>query len=184
MTSTKTVFEPGDRVPDFILPDVLSKPVGLYLSAIGNPIVLVFCSGEAELLLEPFVERANDFAEVTVLFVTPRSPIENKALAEQLRLPFAVLSDTVGQVSEAYRFAGRHTGEAPALTTYTLDPNQRVAGSTVAPNRPNKLRIPSAASSSCCLARTPYRPPAGANSAHSQRPRRSLLPGADRGLGA
>lgn len=57
--------------------------------------------------------------------ITRLSPVENGGLAERLGLPWGALSDTVGDVSAWYGFAGPETPR-PALTTYTLDPGLRV----------------------------------------------------------
>lgn len=123
---SRIVFEAGDRAPDFVLPDVLGHPVGLYLSATGNPIVLVFCSGPMERLLGPFAEAVDRLADAIVIFVTRLSPVENRTLAESVRLPFPILSDQIGEISTAFQLDGRQAARPRPLTTFVLDPNQRI----------------------------------------------------------
>ena len=101
------VFEVGDRMPDFVLPDVSGAPVGYYFSAIGKPLVLIICANSNREVLRPFAERAEALAMATVIFVTPFPPLENAALAQELRLPFALLSDVSGEVVTALLNDGR-----------------------------------------------------------------------------
>lgn len=118
------VFGPGDRVPEFVLPDVLGKPFGLTLAAVGKPLVIAVAAREPERHLLPLVAAAERLQGATVLCVTRADPTQNKQLAEALRLPFALLSDLNGQVSAALLKDGK--AGAPALATYALDPNQRI----------------------------------------------------------
>lgn len=120
------VFAPGDRVPDFVLPDVLGNPFGLTLSAVGKPLVIAVAGREPERHLRPLVAAAECLQETTVLCVTRLDPGGNKALAERLRLPFALLSDRQGQVSKALLKVAEAGAPEPPLAVYTLDRNQRI----------------------------------------------------------
>ena len=124
--SNMIVFEPGDRVPDFTLPDVLGNTVGLYLSAVGKPIVLVACSKSPEDLLLPFAEASNGFENATVIFLTRGTVDQNRVLAERLRLPFPMLSDVRGDVILPLLHTDGNSGGQGPLATFTLDSNQRI----------------------------------------------------------
>ena len=96
------------------------------LSAIGKPLVLVICAHPNGEVLRPFAERAEALAVATVIFVTSLPPLENAALAQELRLPFALLSDVSGEVVTALLNDGRGAKSMPRVATFTSDPNQRI----------------------------------------------------------
>ncbi len=122
----RVVFERGDSVPDFDLPDVNGMPTGLLRYSRGNPMVFAFCHGGDEAVLAPLVAAASRLVKADV-FVVTRLPCEqNGHLAMRLTVPFGVLSDVQGQVSEVYGHAG--AGQAqPAFTAYVLDRRLRVS---------------------------------------------------------
>lgn len=117
-------LEPGDFVPNFVLPDVLGQPTGLFTHSRGNPMVLVFVAASHARHLEAFARRAAQFRGADLFIVTRLSPAENQALANQVVLPWGVLSDGGGSVFAAY------AGDGGSLTTYTLDRGLRVAAVT------------------------------------------------------
>lgn len=117
-------FEPGDFVPNFALPDVLGQTTGLFTHSRGNPMVLVFVADGHARHLEAFARRAAQFRGADLFIVTRLSAAENQALANQVVLPWGVLSDASGSVFAAY------TGDNAPLTTYTLDRGLRVAAVT------------------------------------------------------
>ncbi len=117
-------FEPGDFVPNFVLPDVLGQTTGLFTHSRGNPMVLVFAAANHSRHLEAFARRAAQFRGADLFIVTRLSPAENQALANQVVLPWGVLSDAGGSVFAAY------AGEDAPLTTYVLDRGLRVAAVT------------------------------------------------------
>ena len=120
------VFAPGDRLPDFVLPDVLGNAVGLNLSAIGQPLVVIACRTEPERLLQPFVAAVESFKQATVLCITALAPGQNRKLAETLLLPYAVLSDRSGEIVSALAQHDGQGAKMKPLATYVLDPNQRI----------------------------------------------------------
>ncbi len=119
-------FERGDWAPDFVLPDVLGVPVQLYRKSNGKPMVLLFCARDHEHMLDPFAKRAAAFDSAELFIVTRLTQAENKALANRVVLPFALLADRPGEVSAAYRGAGPGGPADPALTTYTLGIDRRI----------------------------------------------------------
>jgi len=120
------VFAPGDRLPDFVLPDVLGNPFGLTYAAVGKPLVIAVAGSQPERHFRPLVAAAERLQDATVLCITRLPPAQNKVLAETLRLPFALLSDGKGQVSTALLNDGQAGAPVPPLATYTLDRNQRI----------------------------------------------------------
>ena len=117
-------FGPGDFVHNFMLPDVLGQTTGLFTHSRGNPMVLIFVTAHHPRNLEAFARRAAQFRGVDLFIVTRLSPAENQALANQVVLPWGVLSDAGGSVFAAY------AGEDAPLTTYVLDRGLRVAALT------------------------------------------------------
>jgi len=122
----RVVFERGDSLPDFQLPDVGGAPTGLVMHSRGNPMVFAFCDGHDASVLAPFVAATHQFASADVFVVTRLSCAQNGDLAVRLTIPFGVLSDAEGRVSEVYCHAG--VGRPPpSLTIYVLDRRLRVA---------------------------------------------------------
>ena len=117
-------FEPGDFVPNFVLPDVLGQTTGLFTHSRGNPMVLVFAAAHHPRSLEAFARRAAQFRGADLFIITRLAPAENQALANQVVLPWGVLSDGGGSVFAAY------AGDGVPLTAYVLDRGLRVAAVT------------------------------------------------------
>jgi len=129
---TEGLFERGDRVPPFCLPDTRGVPVTPQSDEIaGRPTILAFdCTGigepaefEAELAGLRDIFDALEAEQTAVFAITRRDAETNRRLKETLALPYPVLSDTVGAV---YRACGLDPDavSCPAVT-YILDANLR-----------------------------------------------------------
>lgn len=121
----RVVFERGDSVPDFQLPDVAGNPTGLSIHSRGNPMVFAFFDGRDEAALMPFVAALGRLDKADVFIVTRLSCADNAALAMRLTIPVGVLADTEGRVSGVYSYAGDRP--PPPITIYVLDRRLRVA---------------------------------------------------------
>lgn len=121
----RVVFERGDSVPDFQLPDVGGNPTGLSIHSRGNPMVFAFCDGRDDAVLAPFVAALGRLEKADVFIVTRLSCADNGALAVRLNIPVGVLADPQGTVSDVYCHASERA--VPTLTIYVLDRRLRVA---------------------------------------------------------
>ena len=119
------VFQRGDRVPDFRLPDVSGAPTGPLLHSRGNPMVFAFSDAADDATLQPFVDATDGFAGADVFLVTSQSAAANLALARRFNLSFGVLSDPDGSVCRLFGFSG--TGQTDRrISVFALDRNLRI----------------------------------------------------------
>ena len=121
-------LSPGQRGPDFLLPNPEGKFGRFYDRFRGNLVALFFypSNGDQGALREllGFVEQAAAF-EATgarVVAVTLDSAESNAALVAEHGIGFTLFSDPKGAITRGY---GAEDG-AGACTTYVLDRNQRV----------------------------------------------------------
>lgn len=131
-------FEPGDRIPPFTLPDSEGRPVNPasdHLS--GRPLLLVFeCAGQRgpgfDTELAALRDRSDDVAAAgaLILAITRRSAGANRALAEELNLPFPLLSDAQSPAGKSvYAACGLDPAAVGhAAVTLLLDGNLRAVG--------------------------------------------------------
>ena len=122
------VFDIGDSVPDFALPDPNGAMTGLLTHSRGNPIVYIICTGDYEGMLAPFVagHAAGAFGNADVFAITRQRPYDNGILAERLQIHFGVLSDEKGVVTTALARGDLHPGIPPQIVTLVLDPGLRI----------------------------------------------------------
>ena len=121
----KPGIEPGQRAPDFSLPDANGKQVRLADFA-GKPVVLYFypkddtpgCTKEAC----SFRDQYQDFqdAGAVVIGVSSDSSESHRKFAAKHRLPFTLLSDRGGELRK--RFGVPATlGLLPGRVTFVID---------------------------------------------------------------
>lgn len=118
---------PGDKLPNFALPDQGGTTRIFYNELKGGPIVLIVCAAPAstgEALLAAFRDAAPALtaAGAQRFALLPGAPQVAAACAERLGLDFPLFADTQGQAVPHLLAA-----EAPADgRIYLLDANQRV----------------------------------------------------------
>ncbi|MDX2061706.1 MAG: peroxiredoxin [Bacteroidia bacterium] len=121
----------GDLAPDFTLPSTAGRPFNLRLDALGRPLVLYFypkdftgvCTAEACGFRDEFAHFHD--LNVPVVGISRDTLATHHRFRAAYNLPFELLSDTEGTVTEQY------AGKLPLVgwsqrTTYLLDADQRV----------------------------------------------------------
>jgi peroxiredoxin Q/BCP len=116
---------PGERAPDFTLPDAEGKSARL-ADYSGRPVVLYFypkddtpgCTKEAC----TFRDQYEDFqdAGAAVIGVSSDSSESHRKFAAKHRLPFTLLSDRDGKVRKAYGVPST-LGLLPGRVTFVID---------------------------------------------------------------
>jgi len=102
-------IQPGDRAPDFTLPDQNGTPVSLSKVLETSAVVLFFypkddtptCTREACAFRDAFEDFAT--AGATVIGISSDPAATHRRFAEKYGLPFTLVSDTTGSVRAAYR---------------------------------------------------------------------------------
>lgn len=130
MQQQRPILMPGDRVPNFALPDAESVGRIFYNEVTGGPILLFVSrepeDGETVAALAAFAEAEDRLRELGVeCFAVFKTAPE--ALADSLnRATFTLFADVQGDLVEALlsRQGGKPTGSA--MATLAIDPNQRV----------------------------------------------------------
>jgi peroxiredoxin Q/BCP len=118
-------LKPGERAPDFSLPDANGEPVRLS-SFRGSPVVVYFypkddtpgCTLEAC----TFRDQYEDFADAgaAVIGISSDSSASHRRFAARHRLPFTLLSDRDGAVRKLYRVPST-LGLLPGRVTFVID---------------------------------------------------------------
>ena len=106
------MIEPGDRAPDFKLPDAEGRVVALAELLAEGPLVLYFypadftpgCTREACGIRDMHDEIAE--AGVRVVGVSPQGPESHRKFGERHRLPFTLLADEEKEAVRAYGVDG------------------------------------------------------------------------------
>jgi thioredoxin-dependent peroxiredoxin len=130
-------LEPGDKAPDFTLPDPSGKPVSLS-DFRGQRVIVYFypaamtpgCTTEACDFRDNLASLAA--AGVKVVGISPDEPDKLAEFAAQERLNFPLLSDVKHQVSEAYgtwgeKHAFGKTSMGVIRSTFAVDPDGTIA---------------------------------------------------------
>ena len=128
---------PGDKAPDFTLPDADGKPVSLS-SLRGQQVIVYFypaamtpgCTTEACDFRDSLSSLAA--AGVTVLGISPDGPAKLAKFRERDHLTFPLLSDPDHQVEKAYGAYGEKklygkTTMGVIRSTFVIDPSGVVA---------------------------------------------------------
>lgn len=128
---------PGDRAPDFTLPDEMGKGRNLYHEVCGRPIVLAFAAGNPEAMAASVVGL-----DACDLFMIAEGPPEALAgAAATLGEGGLALADVKGMITAAYRQGSGAPASGPFAVV--LDANQRVvsmcAGANLADDIPAVL---------------------------------------------
>jgi len=102
-------LRPGDRAPEFALPDGLGGSVSLQERLSAGPVVLVFYRGEWCPYCNTYLRALQaSLPEITaqgasLLAVSPQSPDHSVSIAEKAALGFDVLSDVDQAAIRAYK---------------------------------------------------------------------------------
>jgi peroxiredoxin len=113
-------------VPDFDLPSTKNGKVGLWSYKQKLNMVLLFFHGrDCKGCIDLLQELARDYAryqddEAEILAVTTMPLDEARALADQLHLPFPILSDPTGKTVERFTYLDEATG-GPVPSLFVLD---------------------------------------------------------------
>ena len=141
MKTSALTLEPGDRVPNFVLPNHQGNGIMFYNKTQGGPILLLLYDRNDDAVarseLAAFVERRDEFAALDAeLFVINRdSPQNNAALVAEHDLDCPVMADIKGKITEALVAAVSTPGEAASfdwempVMVLVLDRNQRLLDS-------------------------------------------------------
>lgn len=104
----KVLVEPGNQAPDFTLKDENGRNVSLFEFKDGHLTVLLFIKGIDDRHTREQLDFLKDsydrikFHNADVLVVSSGDAAFNKRLAEEMRLPFHILSDSRCKVLKLY----------------------------------------------------------------------------------
>jgi predicted 2-oxoglutarate/Fe(II)-dependent dioxygenase YbiX/peroxiredoxin len=127
---------PGDRFPNFVLPDQTGGARSFLERAKGNRILIVGDSDDSGLKALQQADLREIGFDSLALVTEPPEPAERRAAA--LDLSFPLLCDSAGKIREALR---KMLGYGPRGTfAVLLDPNQRVTAAMVGLDSVNLVR--------------------------------------------
>jgi peroxiredoxin/predicted 2-oxoglutarate/Fe(II)-dependent dioxygenase YbiX len=133
MTLVNTMFDWGDRAPDFLLPNPDGKFGRFYDRFRGNLVVLFFFSTardeQALRELRGFVERADaiEAAGAIPVAVSLDDPTVNAATAAACGVGFTLFSDPKGAITRGYGVGtGPEAMSVGPFATFIVDRNQRI----------------------------------------------------------
>jgi peroxiredoxin Q/BCP len=118
--------QPGERAPDFTLPDHNGEPVTLSKLLEERAVVLFFypkddtptCTREACAFRDAFDEFVE--AGATVVGISADAADSHRRFIDKFSLPFTLVSDTRGSVRAAYRVP-KTLFVLPGRTTFVID---------------------------------------------------------------
>lgn len=124
--SGETKVKPGEKAPDFTLPDQSGNEVSLSDFHGKKSVVLYFypkddtpgCTRESCAFRDAYEDLTDAGAEV--IGVSSDSPESHRKFAERRRLPFSLLSDRGGKVREKYGVPST-MGLLPGRVTFVID---------------------------------------------------------------
>jgi peroxiredoxin Q/BCP len=119
-------IKPGDRAPDFVLPDAAGKPVRLSDFRGRRAVVLYFypkddtpgCTKESCTFRDQYQDFQDAGAEV--IGVSSDSAESHAKFASKYKLPFTLLADRDGAVRREYGVPAT-LGLLPGRVTYVID---------------------------------------------------------------
>ena len=122
-------FKIGDKMPDFILPDVNGKTVRLSELIKKQPVVLVFSRGGwCPLCSKQLAALSADFEQfkqkgATLVAISNETPEQGVNLLTKLRLPYYLLTDSQSKVISLYgvHVKKRELADMPALLGHRKD---------------------------------------------------------------
>lgn len=131
-------LEVGDIMPDFQLMDQSGTYRSLLSLALGKPLILLCCPGNEPGLVRDALKGCaasnGDLADQATLIVVTGGNVEgNRALAQELALPFPVLADPDNWVLSIYDVRrravdGEVVSRTGSLACVVADPNRRILG--------------------------------------------------------
>ena len=127
----------ASRMPEIALADTDGIVHNLSEFTAAGPAVLVYARGAwcpfCLRQLADYADRYRDFkqAGIEVFAVSPESPRRSRRLRTQLKLPFAVLSDSRFEVAKSFGLMGHEKAGEPTPATLVLDGAHGVALSTL-----------------------------------------------------
>lgn len=152
---TKRLLQVGDRAPEFVLPNAVSKTIRLTEQLAQGPVILTFYRGGwcpyCNLELRAYQQVLPQIKELgaSLIAISPQTPDASLSTAEKNNLAFEVLSDVGSEVAHAYRIAfelpdelkalytelghalpdsnGTNDWKLPVPATFVIDQNQRIA---------------------------------------------------------
>ena len=119
-------IQPGERAPDFTLPDQTGQSVTLSELLKESAVVLFFypkddtpgCTKEACSFRDAFEDFVD--AGATVVGISGDSTASHRRFADKYNLPFTLVSDTTNSVRTAYRVP-KTLFVRPGRTTFVID---------------------------------------------------------------
>ena len=130
---TQTRFDPPrPAYPEATLPDTDGVMRNLSEFTSAGPAVMVYARGAwcpfCLRQLADYGERYREFrqAGIEVVAVSPESPRRSRRMRQQLKLPFAVLSDAKLQVANSFGLMGHEKPGEPTPATLVLDASRGV----------------------------------------------------------
>lgn len=131
------MLDPGDRAPEFALPDELGNEVSLTSLLNAGPLILYFypadftpgCTREACRIrdLHDLILKSG----LNVAGVSPQSPASHRRFRNSHELPFKLLSDGHKAVIRMYRVDGP-LGMGVRRATYFVSPDRTIKGALLA----------------------------------------------------
>jgi predicted 2-oxoglutarate/Fe(II)-dependent dioxygenase YbiX len=123
-------FGPGDRGPNFVLPDAGGRFLMFYERVRGNPFALLFLgdlsSGEARAALAQFVARQEEFAaagfDLFTVMIGDSAAVSNAVAGSGAR--FLVFADPQAKITAGYCAPANFSATGPACLLF--DANQRL----------------------------------------------------------
>lgn len=123
----------GEKAPDFTLPSTSGKEFTLYRDMRLRPCILYFypkdftvgCTKEACGFRDTFDTFSN--LDISVIGISRDDITTHQRFKEELKLPFELLADEEGKVSQLYKTTPLLMPFFTKRITYLLDKNQMIA---------------------------------------------------------
>src|SRR6266576_5180021 len=128
--AAENALKEGEQAPDFTLPDARGNAVRLSHLLRQGPVVLTFYRGAwcpyCHLALRAYQQALPQLQAggATLVAISPQTPHHSRAMAEKLKLTFALLSDMGNQVARQFGLV------------FTIDEAVRAAHKQVCANLP------------------------------------------------
>lgn len=131
------MLRPGDKAPDFTLPDQDGRPVTLFDACAEGPVVVYFypadftpgCTKEACAIRDMHDDIAS--SGVRVLGISPQGSASHARFRERYELPFTLLADPGKRTVRAYGVDGPF-GIGVRRATFLVNSDRLIESSVVA----------------------------------------------------